>query len=216
MSHLPSCLESILGMTIESVQGNQVYLKWIGTSGSFGIVARPMEFLSSFMLRPPPLELPWEHQDSFLTKQRNGPSSRDEQGKTGLFLSCGRTLGVPLEWRRACQGTSCVALRMSRTLSRLKRESGISVETAQWKRASSRIEGRISWFFSSCGMLGDSMGNPSHDKCHEETNLTKHKGRTRPQGSPWNFSSIYPHNQSLPALLHYASTYSSNCTAGYS
>ena len=39
---------------------------------------------------------------------------------------------------------------MSRTLSRLKREGGISLETLQRKRASSRVEGRISWFFSSC------------------------------------------------------------------
>ena len=36
------------------------------------------------------------------TKQGNGHSSRDEEGKTGLFLSCGGTLGVPLEWRRVC------------------------------------------------------------------------------------------------------------------
>ena len=34
---------------------------------------------------------------------------------------------------------------MSRTLSRVKREAGISLEMPQWKRASSRIEGRISW-----------------------------------------------------------------------
>ena len=33
----------------------------------------------------------------------------------------------------------------------LKREGGISLETSQWKRASSRVEGRISLFFSSCG-----------------------------------------------------------------
>ena len=28
-------------------------------------------------------------------------------------------------------------------------ESGISLETAQWERASSQVEGRNSWFFSS-------------------------------------------------------------------
>ena len=39
---------------------------------------------------------------------------------------------------------------MSRTLSRLKREGGISLETSQWKKSSSRVEGRISWLFSSC------------------------------------------------------------------
>ena len=33
----------------------------------------------------------------------------------------------------------------------LKSECGISLETLQQKRASSRIEGRISLFFSSCG-----------------------------------------------------------------
>ena len=30
--------------------------------------------------------------------QGNGPSSQDEEGKPGLFLSCAGTLGVPLEW----------------------------------------------------------------------------------------------------------------------
>ena len=32
----------------------------------------------------------------------------------------------------------------------------------------------------------------------------KCKGRIRPQGSPWTFSSIYSQNRSLPALLCYA------------
>ena len=40
---------------------------------------------------------------------------------------------------------------MSRNLSSLKKERGISLETLQRKRDSSRLEGRISWFFSSCG-----------------------------------------------------------------
>ena len=31
LSHVPSCCESILGVTVESVQGNQVYLEWSGT-----------------------------------------------------------------------------------------------------------------------------------------------------------------------------------------
>ena len=46
LSHLPSCFGMILGVTVESVQGSQVYLEWIGTLGSFGMVARPLEFLS--------------------------------------------------------------------------------------------------------------------------------------------------------------------------
>ena len=37
-SHLASCLESILRVTVESVQGSQVYLEWIEILGTFGIV----------------------------------------------------------------------------------------------------------------------------------------------------------------------------------
>ena len=36
--NVPSCFESILGLTIESVQWNPVYMQWIGTSGSYGMV----------------------------------------------------------------------------------------------------------------------------------------------------------------------------------
>ena len=86
----------------------------------------------------------------FPTKQGIGPSSPDEEGKIGLFLSCGGTLGVPLEWRRVCRGTSLVASRVSRTLSRLKSKVR-SLSMPQQKRDSSRVEGRISWFFTSCG-----------------------------------------------------------------
>ena len=39
LSYLPSCFELILGVVITSVQGSQVDLEWIGTSGFFGIVA---------------------------------------------------------------------------------------------------------------------------------------------------------------------------------
>ena len=56
LSQLPSCCESILAVTAESVQGKQVYLEWNGNSGSSGMVARPLKFLSRFKLRPPPLE----------------------------------------------------------------------------------------------------------------------------------------------------------------
>ena len=52
-------------VTVESLQGNQVYLEWIGASGSFEMVARPLESFLSFKLRPPYLELQWELRDSF-------------------------------------------------------------------------------------------------------------------------------------------------------
>ena len=65
LSHLSLYLELILGVTVESVQGNKVYMEWIGTSGSVLIVARPLEFLSSSKLRVPPLELQRECRVSF-------------------------------------------------------------------------------------------------------------------------------------------------------
>ena len=42
---------------------------------------------------------------------------------------------------------------MSRTLLGLRSEGGISLETPQQKRASARVEGRISWFLKSCGRI---------------------------------------------------------------
>ena len=61
-------------------------------------------------------------------KQGNGPSSRDEEGKMGLFLSCGGKLGVPLEWRLfELPKEFQVLFRV------LKREGGISLEMLQWK-----------------------------------------------------------------------------------
>ena len=65
LSNLPLCFESIFDVTVESVQGNQVYLEWTGTSGSFGMVARPLEFLSTFKLRAPPLEVRRDQWGSF-------------------------------------------------------------------------------------------------------------------------------------------------------
>ena len=62
------------------------------------------------------------------TKQGNGPSSRDEEGKMGLLLSCGGKLGVPLEWRLfELPKEFQVLFRV------LKREGGISLEMLQWK-----------------------------------------------------------------------------------
>ena len=56
--------------------------------GYFEMVAPSLEFLSSVKLRLPPLEGRQECQDYFPMKQGNGPSSRDEDGKPGLFWSC--------------------------------------------------------------------------------------------------------------------------------
>ena len=57
-------------------------------------------------------------------------SSRVETGMSGYFLSCSKAVKDPLEVREV---------------------GVISLETPQRKCASSRLEGRTSWIFSSCG-----------------------------------------------------------------
>ena len=72
-------------------------------------------------------------------------------GGNGAPLDVGGTLVLPLQWRRVCRGTSSVAARVWRTLWKFQRLGMISLETPQRKCASSRLEGRTSWIFSSCG-----------------------------------------------------------------
>ena len=81
----------------------------------------------------------------FLTKQGYGPSSRDEETITGLFLNCDWTLGVTLEGegyveelpelRQGRQGTFLVSRRKVGFLSRRRSRKGT----------------HLAWFFSSCG-----------------------------------------------------------------
>ena len=52
LSHLPLCFESVLGVQVESVQGNQAYLEWLGKSGSFPIEVCLLGMHSSFKVRP--------------------------------------------------------------------------------------------------------------------------------------------------------------------
>ena len=51
LSHLPSCFESILSVPIESVNGSQAYLEWMGKSGPFRIEARLPGMCLSFKVR---------------------------------------------------------------------------------------------------------------------------------------------------------------------
>ena len=62
--------------------------------------------------------------------QDSRASSRVETGMSGNFLSCSKGVKDPLE---------------------VPRLGVISLETPQRKWASSRLEGRTSWIFSSCG-----------------------------------------------------------------
>ena len=63
-------------------------------------------------------------------------------------------------------------------------------------------------------MPGASVTNSAHGKGHEEGGFSIRKGGIEPQETP--FPSIYPQNQSLPTLLSYALTYTSDFTGGCS
>ena len=107
LSGLPSCRELILGVTLESLQGNEALSRVDGAIGVF-----------SNHGTTPGIRLKFQGETGLLlrcdrnigiplqTKQGIGPSSRDEEEKPGLFLSCGGKLSVPLECRWVCQGTS--------------------------------------------------------------------------------------------------------------
>ena len=81
----------------------------------------------------------------------NGASFLGEGGCRGFFSSYDRKLGVPLELQRGSQGTFQVAYGESGPLFSCKGELGIALKSLQWNPASSRIEGEILWFSSSCG-----------------------------------------------------------------
>ena len=65
LSHLPPWCESILGLKVEAVQGKQVSLEWIETSGGSGNGGTTLEFLSTFLWRAPPLEMRRERREFF-------------------------------------------------------------------------------------------------------------------------------------------------------
>ena len=70
------------------------------------MVARPLEFLSTFLLTAPPLEMRRERRESFPEEAGKGPLISSYKAETGLLLSCGGTLGVSLEWSQVCWGMS--------------------------------------------------------------------------------------------------------------
>ena len=73
LSQLPLCFELIHAVPVESVQGNQAYLEWMGKWGSFGIDAQLPGIRWSFKVRRPALEGRWQHRDSFTNKTEESP-----------------------------------------------------------------------------------------------------------------------------------------------
>ena len=110
-SHVPPWCESILGLKVDAVQGKQVSLEWTETSGGLwewwhhpGV---PLPFLS----RAPPLEMRRKRREFFPEHAGKGSLHRARRWKW-RSSGCGRTLVLPIEWRRVCRGTSLVAARV--------------------------------------------------------------------------------------------------------
>ena len=57
-----------------------------GIWGTFEIVAQLLEFLSTFLLRVPPLEMPQERQESIPDKVGKGTVISSYEAETGLLL----------------------------------------------------------------------------------------------------------------------------------
>ena len=106
LSHVPPWCESILGLKVEGVQGKQVSLEWIETSGG----------LWEWWHDPGvPLAFPVESATSLDAPEMPGILSRPRReripplelgGGNGAPLDVAGTLVLTLEWRRVCWGTS--------------------------------------------------------------------------------------------------------------
>ena len=88
----------------------------------------------------------------FPTKQGKGPSSRDEEGKTGLLLSRGGTLGVPLELQWGFQGPFREAPGKSSLHASCEGPLWIPLQSVPDHKSSSGAEATTSGFLSSAYM----------------------------------------------------------------
>ena len=88
--------------------------------------------------------------NSFPTTQGKDPSTQARRGKWGSS-GYGRDSRASSRVETGMSGNFLSCSKGVRTLSKFQRLDVISLETLQRKRASSRLEGRTSWIFSSCG-----------------------------------------------------------------
>ena len=88
--------------------------------------------------------------NSFPTTQGKDPSSRAMRRKWGSS-GCGRDSRASSRVKSGMSGNFLSCSKGVKTLWKFERLGVISLQTPQQKWASSRLEGRTSWIFSSCG-----------------------------------------------------------------
>ena len=120
-----------------------------------------------------------------------------------LFTSGGQSIGVSAS-------TSVLPMNIQ-DRSPLGRTGWISLQSKRLSRVFSNTTVLKQQFFSARSQCEES--HPWQRSWGMRPHICE--GGIRPQGSPWTFSSIYPQNQSLPTLLHYAFTYTSDIMGGY-
>ena len=111
---MPPWCESILSLKVEAVHGKQVSLECTETSGGLWECGTTLEFLSPFLWRGPPLEMPWEIQEFFPDNAGKVSLLSSKEAETGLlwmwaglswFLSSGDGhVGEVLELQQGCEG----------------------------------------------------------------------------------------------------------------
>ena len=90
---MPPWCELILGLKVEAVQGKQVSLEWTETSGDSGNGGTPLESLSPFLWRAPPLEMRRERREFFPDPARKGSLLCSYEAEKGLlWMKAGRSV----------------------------------------------------------------------------------------------------------------------------
>ena len=119
-----------------------------------------LEFLSPFLWRGPPLEMRRERREFFPYQAGKGPSSRARRRTRGSS-ECGRDSRASSRVETCMSGNFLSCSKGVKDPLEVPMLDVISLETPQQKWASSRLEVRNSWIFSSCGRCSRLMTGTS-------------------------------------------------------
>ena len=150
LSHVPPWCESILGFNVEAVQGSR--FPWNGLShwGTLGMVSRPCSSCRLSCVECLLLRCDGNAGNSCPTLQGKDPSSQAKRRKRGSS-GCGWDSRASSRVEPGMSGNFLRCSKGVKDLWKFQRLGVSSLETPQRKWASSRLEGRTSWIFSSWG-----------------------------------------------------------------
>ena len=147
---MPPWCESILGLKVQAVQGKQISLdvrRPLVVSGKGGTNLESSRLSCGECLL---LRCEGNAGNSFPTTQGKDPTSQARRRKRGSS-GCGRDSRASSRVETVMSGNFLSCSKGVKDPWKFQRLGVISLETPQRKWASSRLEGRTSWIFSSCG-----------------------------------------------------------------